>query len=90
MKPDLNNTCPHCRRPLVRWANPQGSTWGGEFQYACFNDDCPYYTRGWVWMQEHFNVAASYRFRLDPVTGEIGPLPVWSKEALRSSILPEG
>ena len=38
-------------------------------------------------MQEHYNVTASYRFRLDPETGECGPLPVWSKEALRSSIL---
>ena len=38
-------------------------------------------------MREHFNVTSSYRHRLDPVTGESGPLPVWSKEALRSNIL---
>jgi hypothetical protein len=38
-------------------------------------------------MQDHFGVTASYRHRLDPVTGESGPLPVWSKEALRPDIL---
>jgi hypothetical protein len=38
-------------------------------------------------MQEHFNVTTSYRHRFDPETGESGPLPVWSKEALKSNIL---
>jgi hypothetical protein len=40
-------------------------------------------------MNEHYNVRASYRFRFDPETGEKGPLPVWSKNALRSNILGE-
>jgi hypothetical protein len=38
-------------------------------------------------MREQFNVTASYRYRFDPATGERGPLPVWSNQALRTSIL---
>ena len=72
---------------MLRWANPEGSSWEGEFQYVCFHDDCPYYVGGWNWMQSQFNVAVSYRYRLDPETGEHGPLPVWSPTALKSQIL---
>jgi len=79
--------CPHCGSRMLRWANPQGSSWGGEFQYVCFDDACPYYVRGWAWMENQYNVQASYRHRLEPMSGQAGPLPVWSPEALRSSIL---
>jgi Ogr/Delta-like zinc finger len=87
MPTDPAMCCPHCDVPLVRWANPSLSNWTGEFQWVCFNDECPYYVRGWAWMRQQFNVNASYRHRLDPTTGETGPLPVWSKDALRGSIL---
>ncbi|MFH1575318.1 MAG: ogr/Delta-like zinc finger family protein [Acidobacteriota bacterium] len=81
--------CPHCSQPMVRWANPQQTSWSGAFQIVCFNDECPYFTRGWRWMLDHFQVTASYRYRLDPTTGETGPLPVWSKDALKSGIIAE-
>jgi hypothetical protein len=85
----MQPVCPHCDTTLLRWANPQQSTWGGEYQFVCFNDDCPYFARGWAWMKDQYNVKASYRYRLDPTTGEKGPLPVWSKSAMRESILQE-
>ena len=74
---------------MLRWANPQQSTWGGDYQFVCFNNDCPYFQRGWAWMKDHYNVTGSYRYRVDPTTGESGPLPVWSKDAMRTSILQE-
>ncbi len=79
--------CPHCHEAMVQWQNPQLSSWSSDYQYVCFNDDCPYFVRGWSWMQSQFNVTASYRYRFDPSTGENGPLPVWSPAALRSSII---
>lgn len=72
---------------MLRCANPADSSWPGEFQYVCFNDDCPYFVRGWQWMKEHYNMGASYRHRLDPATGKGGPLAVWSADDFRNLIM---
>lgn len=89
MASESRTTCPHCGLTLARWENPQLGSWSGEFQYVCFNDKCPYFVRGWLWMNDRFGVKASYRYRYDPESGETGPLPVWSKDAMRSSIIAE-
>ena len=79
--------CPHCGSKLLRWQTPIDSTWGGAIRLVCFNDECSYYVRGWEVMMEQQHVSCSYRYLLDPETGYSGPVPVWSRDALRDGIL---
>nr|MBN2276412.1 ogr/Delta-like zinc finger family protein [candidate division Zixibacteria bacterium] len=80
-------TCPYCGQELKPWATPEMACWSTRVQYVCFNDNCPYFLKGWDWMRSQFQVNASYRHRFDPVTGETGPLPVWSKDAMKNGII---
>ncbi|MHC4942205.1 MAG: ogr/Delta-like zinc finger family protein [Planctomycetota bacterium] len=89
MSKKMLETCPHCNEKLSRWLNPDDSSWGWGYQLVCFNDECPYYKRGWDWMKEHYNVTASYRFRFNPENGATGPLPVWSPRAGKGNIIQE-
>jgi hypothetical protein len=89
MAAEIDIRCPYCHTALRRWANPQITSWEGEYQWVCFNDECSYFVAGWEWMKSHFNVNASYRHRVEPKTGESGPLPVWSRDALKTNILDE-
>jgi hypothetical protein len=74
---------------MSRWRTPDFSSWESEWQWVCFNDECPYYVRGWQWMADNYAVTASYRYRHDPVSGQKGPLPVPSPTAMKSDILPD-
>jgi len=80
--------CPHCGAPLARFELPD-SVFDHDFDLACFNDDCPYYVRGWTWMEQQFGVRSSYRYRIDAQNGHPSPIAVWSPTALKSSILPD-
>lgn len=79
--------CPHCGQVLKKWICPPESSWGVEYQYVCFNDDCSYFKGGWGWMKEKYNQNISYRYRFNPFNKESGPLPVWSKDALKNNII---
>ncbi len=72
---------------MKKWAFPDEAGYGMNFHYVCFNDACKYFVEGWSWMQEKYNVRSSYRHRLNPTTGECGPLAVWSPQALKSRII---
>jgi SAM-dependent methyltransferase len=82
--------CPHCGERLRKWAvpdNPFGQTWDNEFMYICFNDDCPYYVRGWDHMYKEGNRGVSYRLMYNPEKDCCMPIPVPSPKALRESIV---
>ncbi|MFC1661349.1 ogr/Delta-like zinc finger family protein [Gemmatimonadota bacterium] len=84
---DDPRTCPHCGGPLDKWAVPDGASWDDEFFLVCFNNECPYYTRGWEWMKEQYNQEASYRYAFIPSSGSSSMIPVWSDEATRNMIV---
>ncbi len=85
--PEMPPACPHCGAALRRFTLPDGGGWDGGWQWACFNDDCQYFRRGWVWMFDTYGVKASYRYRLDPTTGAASPLAVWSRTAIKDRII---
>jgi len=81
------SVCPHCQQQMKKWMPPDGLSWDRVYQYVCFNDECPYYVRGWALMEEKYGRKASYRHRYNPHNGEEGPLAVWSKIAFFEGIL---
>jgi len=86
----LTLECPHCNQKMKKWAvpeNPFEATWDNEFLYVCFNDDCPYYVRGWDHIYKSTSRIASYRFMYNPEKDSCAPLPVPSPKALKESII---
>lgn len=79
--------CPHCEQQLVKMLVPEMSNFDSAWMYVCFNDDCGYFKRSGEWMQQQYASPAMYRYKLDPFTGETGPLPVWSADAMRDLIV---
>ncbi len=88
MSEPTRTICPHCGEPLDRLGLPDLG-FDHEFDFACFNDDCSYYVRGWTWMEQQFGVKSSYRYRVDGRSGFASPIAVWSPTALRNAIVPD-
>ncbi|RLA49101.1 MAG: hypothetical protein DRQ98_14220 [Gammaproteobacteria bacterium] len=87
MTQEQGPVCPHCNENLQPFELPDNTGWETGFQLACFNDECPYFVRGWEHMQEKYAVKASYRYRVDPTSGKASPLAVWSTDAIKDRIL---
>ncbi|HMK66086.1 MAG TPA: methyltransferase domain-containing protein [Thermodesulfobacteriota bacterium] len=83
--------CPYCGEKLLKWAVPQGpfTEWDNEFMYICFNDHCPYLLRGWEVMGRQGNSGISYRCMYYPEKDVCMPVPIFSLQALRESIVQE-
>ena len=82
--------CPHCDKKMNKWAvpeNPFEATWENEFLYICFNDNCPYYVRGWDHVYKTTYRISSYRFMYNQDKDICSPIPVPSSKALRESII---
>ena len=81
--------CPYCQKKMDKWKAPPWTDWNTDFLFVCFNDDCPYFVKGWDWLREHQNVHASYRHSQHPKTGKTYPLVVNTKEARKDGIIEE-
>ena len=84
--------CPHCGVSFKKWQvpyNPFCYTWDSEYMYVCFNDECPYFVRGWDFMASQGNTGTSYRLMYNPDTDRCMPVPVPSSKALRDGIIEE-
>ena len=82
--------CPHCGETLKKWAvpsNPFAYTWDNDYMYICFNDECPYYIRGWGHMSREGNSGVSYRLMYNPEKDSCSPVPVHSHQSLREGIM---
>jgi hypothetical protein len=88
---NIKNTkeCPYCGEKMKKWAVPQGpfTEWDNEFMYICFNDVCPYLVRGWEVMAGQGNRGISYRCMYYPEKEVCMPVPIFSLQALRESII---
>jgi hypothetical protein len=65
--------CPHCGGTLNPLGLPEALV-AYAHDLACFDDACPYYVRGFAWMEQQFGVQASYRYRIDAQTGHPSPM----------------
>lgn len=80
--------CPHCGDTLRKWEVPQNifTQWPNEYMYVCFNDECPYYVKGWDASAAQGN-PGSYRLMYDPLTDCCQPVPVFNSRMLKEGII---
>ena len=82
--------CPYCDERLKKWKvpyNPFCNTWECDHMYICFNDECPYFVRGWDYMASQGNRGTSYRLMYNQEKDLCKPVPVPSSRALREGIV---
>ncbi len=83
----VQKVCKYCGKELKKVMMPPESDWGAEYLWICMNDDCGYFQRGWDWMKENYKVTSSYRYKINPVNGSEGPIPVTSPDDMKDWIV---
>lgn len=83
--------CPHCSTPLRKWQVPANPfvEWDAEFMYICFDDQCPYFMRGWNAMYRDGGRGLSHRFMYDAIHDRCLSIPVLTINALKDGIVDE-
>ena len=84
--------CPYCGERLKKWEVPHSpfeiDCWyEADYLFICYNDDCPYFKRGWEWMWSKMRRNVSYRHMYNPVTRGSSPMPVPTSFALKDGIV---
>ena len=84
--------CPYCGDRLRKYEVPHSAFeidywYEADHLYICFNDECPYFVRGWEWMWSKMRRNVSYRHMYNPTTHKSGPIPVPTNYALRDGIV---
>ena len=83
---ETKKTCKYCGGELTKVNMPMESDWQVEYFMICLSDECPYYVRGWNWMEEQYKVKASYRYKYNPLNGDEGPMPIKSPSDLKDMV----
>jgi len=83
LKNGNNPTCPHCSRTMEEYQMPDVRysdvpIWGSNFLWVCTNDDCPLFVNGWKNMAEKHGQLASFRYMIQPDSGEAGVIPAFN------------
>lgn len=80
--------CPYCDDLLRKWQVPSNPfiEWDVDYMSICFNDQCPYFVRGWNAMYRGGGRGFSHRFMYDPVHDRCLNVPVPTVRALRDGI----
>jgi hypothetical protein len=66
--------------PALKFHDTLG--WGSTFLWVCNNDDCPVFVNGWKNMAEKHGQLASFRYMIQPDSGEAGVLPAFNADVL--------
>jgi SAM-dependent methyltransferase len=81
--------CPHCGSRLRKWQVPSNPfiEWDVEYMHICFDDQCPYFLRGWNAMYRGGGRGFSHRFMYDSTHDRCLSVPVPTARALRDGIV---